>query len=98
MNATKLNGHPFMVHPRAAAPRYTAIGETLDDVYGSCSVRKRSAYDYCLRLCHDLDGWNFAITGANCFLFSVTFDFAHPDTGELMRAHITKYYNHAYYL
>lgn len=98
MNATKLNGHPFIVHPRAAAPRGRGIGVTLADVYGSHSARKDRAYGYCRRLCGDLGGWNFAITSVNSFAFCVMFDFAHPETGELMRAHITPTYNHAYYL
>ena len=74
------------------------IGVTLDDVYKTYSREKVVAYNYCRRLCEDLDGWNFAITSANTFCFSVMFDFAHPKTGELMRAHITRGYNHAYYL
>lgn len=98
MKVTNLNDHPFIVHPRAAAPATGGIGETLDDVYKSYSTRKAAAYNYCRRLCNDLGGWNFAISGANSEFFSVMFDFAHPDTGELMRARITPYYNHAYYL
>lgn len=93
-----VNGHYLLVHPRAAAPMCLGIGETLDDVYKTYSRDKLVAYNYCRRLCEDLGGWNFAITSANIFCFSVMFDFAHPETGELMRAHITKAHNHAYYL
>ena len=97
MNTT-LNGHHFVVHPRAAAPIDRGIGVTLDDVYSTYSDGKAVAYNHCRLLCGDLGGWNFAITSANIFSFSVMFDFCHPESGELMRAYITKDYNHAYYL
>lgn len=93
-----VNGHYLLVHPRAAAPMCRGIGETLDDVYKSYSREKQCAYNYCRQLCEDLGGWNFAITSAGSQTFSVMFDFAHPRTGELMRAHITRWHNHAYYL
>ena len=94
----EINGHYLRVHPRAAAPHCHGIGETLDDVYKIYSREKLAAYNYCRELFDDLGGWAFAITSANSTMFSVMFDFAHPDTGELMRAHITRYNNHAYYL
>lgn len=98
MKAIKLNGHSFIVHPRAAAPTCAVIGVTLDDVYATCSTEKHRAYNYCRCLCDDLGGWGFAITSANTFSFCVMFYFEHPETGEIMLAHITPTYNHAYYL
>lgn len=88
----------FTVHPRAAAPKPHAIGYTLDDVYGRCSSAKRDAFADVARLCEDFGGRNLRITAANKFAFSCAFEFAHPETGEAMRAIITRDYNHAYYL
>lgn len=98
MAHVKIKGHDFMLHPKVDAPVMYCKGYTLSDVYDSWSAAKERAYDYCRRLCEDLNGWDFCITGSNCMTFSVMFDFEHPDTGELMRAYITKDYNRVYYL
>ena len=90
--------HDFTVHPKAAAPRVFAIGHTLDDVYGSYSIEKARAYTYCKELCERYDGYDFCITAANTFAFTVSFDFINPDDNRPMRAIITRAYNHAYYL
>lgn len=94
----KIKGYYFTLHPKADAPASYCKGRTLADVYDSWSGAKQSAYDYCVRMCDDLGGWNFRITGSNCMAFTVMFDFEHPETGALMRAKITKDYNHLYYL
>lgn len=77
----------FKVHPRAMAPVKRIEGLTLDDVYGTYSCAKARAYRYCKDLEKRFDG---GIT----YGFVYMFDFANPDTGEL----ITPFYNHAYYL
>ena len=88
----------FTIHPKSAAPRVCAIGHTLDDVYGSYSAAKAQAYRYCTDLCDRYDGYDFCITSANVFAFTVSFDFINPDNNRSMRAIITRDYNHAYYL
>lgn len=88
----------FTVHPKAAAPDVTAIGYTLDDVYDTYSVGKLTAYKYCKWLFQQCNGYDFCITSANTFTFTVMFDFINPEDNRLMRAVITKAYNHAYYL
>lgn len=88
----------FTVHPRATAPLMRLDGYTLEDVYERPSNRKRQAFAYCKELCERYGGWDFRISGHNCMTFSVMFDFEHPETGELMRAFITRVHNHAYYL
>lgn len=90
--------HDFTVHPDMAAPFVSAIGHTLDDVYGSYSVAKAQAYRDCKELCEKYDGYGFCITSANTFMFTVSFDFINPDDNRPMRAIITRTYNHAYYL
>lgn len=90
--------HDFTIHPKATAPCVRAIGRTLDDVYGSYSAAKERAYRYCTDLCYKYDGYNFCITSANTFAFTVNFDFINPDDNRPMRAIITRDYNHAYYL
>lgn len=93
-----INGYSFTYHPRAAAPEIYEEGVYLWDVYRSYSTRKDRAYDSCRKMYIDLDGFNFAITSHCLQSFCVMFDFAHPETGELMRAHITPRYNHLYHL
>lgn len=88
----------FKVHPRATAPEKRIKGEHLDDVYGCYSAAKARAYMYCKDLEAEFDGFDGGITSYNVFSFTYMFDFANPDTGELMRAHITPTCNHAYYL
>lgn len=88
----------FKAHPRAKVPAMRFDGYTLEDVYKRPSNRKRHAFDYCKRLCERYGGWNFRISSHNCMAFTVMFDFEHPETGELMRAFITRDNNHAYYL
>lgn len=88
----------FTVHPRAEAPSMRYEGETLRDVYGRYSDNKKRAFDCCVSLCEEFNGYSFRITSHNSFSFCVMFDFANPETGEAMRAHITPAYNHAYYL
>lgn len=88
----------FTIHQRAKAPNYRSIGTALGDVYKSCSNNKQAAYNYCVRLCEKYDGDQFAIAGKNCMFFSVMFIFKNPENGRRMLAHITREYNHAYYI
>lgn len=95
----------FTVHPRkrvSATPITDWAGrpmpKTLDDCYGRYSYAKRRAYNYCVELCKKYDGFNLCITSYNTFCFTVSFDFIHPDTGEYMRAIITRAHNNAYYV
>ena len=95
----------FTVHPRkrvARTPLYNRAGRPmptkLGDVYGSYSHKKAAAYEYCRWLCRKFNGERFCITSHNTNIFTVDFDFPHPETGEMMHAHITPTYNHAYYI
>lgn len=73
---------------------YYYHGETLNDCYKKPSVAKQRAYDYCVRLCNELNGKYFAIRGANCMTFSVHFIFKFDE--KYYYCHITKSYNHCY--
>lgn len=90
--------HDFTVHPKVTAPRVYAKGRTLEDVYGSYSIKKARAYAYCKELCDRYNGYDFCITSANVFAFTASFDFINPDDNRSMRAIITRTYKHAYYL
>lgn len=90
--------HDFTVHPRAKAPRMHVDGYLLEDVYKCPSVNKRRAFAHCKDLCERYGGRNFCISSHNTNEFCVMFDFVHPETGELMRAYITRSHKHAYYL
>ena len=91
-------GHTFTLHPCKAAPFKCAIASNIWQAYDRPSNRKVKAWHDCEEMCRDCDGYGLCITAAGCQTFSVMFDFAHPETGELMRAHITRDYNHLYYL
>lgn len=95
----------FTVHPRKRVGRTPLtdwagrpMPKTLNDVYGSYSSKKAEAYKYCRMLCNKFNGERFCIASHNDNVFTVDFDFQHPETGEMMRAHITPSYNHAYYI
>lgn len=65
----------------------------LIDVYGHWSDKKERAYNYCRELMYKYNGNGFRIISANTFMFTVGFEFPHPDTGELMFAYITHDHN-----
>lgn len=69
-------------------------GATLEDVYKNCSFAKKQAFDYCKELAKECDATNFAISGANCMMFSVIFTFTL--NGYKFFAHITKAHNHCF--
>ena len=98
VNYSKIHNYTFYFHPKAVAPRKSQSFNSLDECYGHYSQAKQKAFNYCKHMCDDLSGFNFSISGYNCMAFSVMFDFKHPETGELMRVHITPSYNHLYFL
>lgn len=88
----------FTVHPKAQAPVYHDEGWNLSAVYDSYSHAKERVWDYCVRLCNEVNGTGLAIRSHNTFTFTANFYFYHPDNGREMLAIITPSYNHAYYL
>lgn len=46
---------------------------TLHECYGSWSWAKEHAYNYCKRLCEEMNGYGFKIIGYNTCMFSVGF-------------------------
>lgn len=88
----------FTCHPYAIAPIRSGEGVGLSDVYGSYSTAKERAYNYCTKLCDRFNGWGFQIVGHNCMTFSVQFKFENPLNGCIMLAHITRDYNHLYFV
>ena len=93
-----INGISFKYHPRASAPDTSIEAYTLDGVYERPSHFKRVAFRDCEIMANCLNGFNRGITSYNCQTFTYRFDFAHPETGELMRAVITRDYIHLYHL
>lgn len=65
----------------------------LSDVYGRYSDAEERAYDYCMYICNELDGYNFRITSYNTNIFTVAFLFDMP-TGETAMAVITPTHNY----
>lgn len=88
----------FTVHPKAKAPVYYDEGWNLGAVYGSYSYAKANAWDYCVRLCDEVNGTGLAVRGHNTFAFTANFFFINPENGREMMAVITRDYNHAYYI
>lgn len=86
----------FICHPYANAPIRDGEGVVLSDVYGSYSVAKERAYNYCSELCDRFNGWGFQIVSHNTMTFSVQFKFENPLNGRIMLAYITRDYNHLY--
>lgn len=66
-----------------------ATATTLREAYGRYSKAKEDAYMDCLRLKVDMDGWDFKIVGATCYLFTAGFKFKN-EQGETCLMYITK--------
>ena len=95
----------FRIHPRKlvkATPTHDAQGrelpKTIFEAYKKPSRAKQVAALNCCVLCELMGGFNFRITAHTCQFFTVSFDFANPETGEYMRAVITAHGADAYYV
>lgn len=88
----------FTCHLYAVAPIRYGEGVYLSDVYGSYSIAKEQAYNYCTKLCERFNGWGFQIVGHSSQTFSVQFKFENPLNGCIMLAFITRDYNHLYFV
>ena len=87
---------------KIAKAHYTQYENThyynLWDCYTSYSHNKIKAFEYCENLCNMLGGWGLRIISHNMMQFTVGFEFADPNTGELMFAYITRDYDRFTYL
>lgn len=63
---------------------------SLSQCYGHCSQFKQRAFNYCEKMCLDLNGYNLVITSYNCTAFCVAFMV--PSWNALF--YITKDYNY----
>ena len=68
----------------------------LDDVYGKYSNNKVRAYNYCMQLMNENDGYYPRIISHNIFTFSFAFLFCHEN--RLAVSYITKDYDRWMYL
>lgn len=57
--------------------------------YGSASTAKWNAWEYCKRLCRDMNGEGLKVISKNTFQFTVGFEYPSEETGEIMFAYIT---------
>ena len=79
---------------RANIKKYErSTARTLSDVYKSFSDAKWFAYDYCLNLMDEYDGFDLRIISANTFIFTVGFRFIDPETGVVKFMYITPEHN-----
>ena len=65
---------------------------SLDDVYKSYSVAKLHAWEYCQRICYEMNGRRLTVLSHNSNFFTAAFEYTHPDTGVLM-LHVETYAN-----
>lgn len=105
MNTTLNLREDFEVHPRKRVPPTPThdwagrrMPYELHEIYKSYSDAKANAHKRCYNLMRKYNGCNFAITGHNCMQFTVSFDFPNPDTGEPMRAIITRDHTRCYFI
>lgn len=57
---------------------------SLDDCYGTYSIAKYQAWEYCKRLCKKLNGKRLTVLSYNSQVFTAAFEYPHPETGEKM--------------
>jgi hypothetical protein len=69
------------------------VYRSLNDVYSRPSSAKLRAYEYCIRLFHELDGYDFRILSHNSMTFSVGFRYYGKNTGAACFAYITRDYD-----
>lgn len=85
-NYKTINGYTFNYHPRKIAPWYNKFGATeLNQVYGRFSNAKSAAMRYCQGMCHDLGGFDFAITSHNCQGFALRSNLVTRKLGNLCK-------------
>lgn len=80
----------------AAEHAYRNRAWTYDDIYDAYerpSREKVRAWEYCQRVCAEMNGFNLVISSKNTFNFSAVFTFTDENTGELCYGYITKDYD-----
>jgi hypothetical protein len=88
--------HDRKIAHDAAEFAYNNRRYTCDDIYKAYknpSIYKVRAWQYCQRLCAELNGWDLIISAHGCQTFSVVFTYEHPETGVISYAYITRDYN-----
>lgn len=63
------------------------------EAYDNPSLAKVRAFQYCLQLCREHDGYDFRIIGHNCMTFSFGFKYTGKNTGRDCFAFITRDYD-----
>jgi len=71
--------------------RYT----DLNSAYGRCSSAKKRAWEYCQDLCRKYEGEGLKVISRNGYRFTAGFEYADPNTGELMFMYISPNYDRA---
>ena len=95
LDCTPRNGY---VARLKADTEFRYIFRDIWDAYEKPSDRKVYAWEWCKALCKALHGENIRITSRNCMVFSVAFEFYHPETGAFCSALITRDYNRFAYI
>ena len=79
----------YTVHDRDDAlnvwyRKHAQLGfDSLDRVYTRYSDDKRKAWEYCKKLCKDMNGWGLVVLGHNTYYFTAAFLCANHHTGEI---------------
>lgn len=69
--------------------RYT----DLYSAYGTPSVKKKDAWDYCIRKKLEYNGSNLKVISRNTYMFTAGFEYVDKETGECMFMFITPNYD-----
>lgn len=64
----------------------------LSDCYGTYSMAKQRAYNYCINQMENVDGWGFRIISHNVNIFTCGYKYVDSDTGVIMFRYITPTY------
>lgn len=63
------------------------------DAYGRPSIYKVRAWEYCKELCHKFSGWGLKVISRNTSIFTAGFEYADPETGEVIFMYINPRYD-----
>lgn len=103
-NNSFMNTKPRDQRIARAAAEYAYSGKSwkvftdIYQAYRTPSIYKVRAWNRCLELCREMNGYDIVISAAGCQTFSVCFKFTDPDTGRRCYAYITRDYDRFCYV
>lgn len=65
------------------------------EAYGRVSDAKVSAWDYCVGVCRENNGFGLTVVCANTYIFTAAFKYVDKASGEVCLCYITPSYNYS---